>query len=212
MMKKKHNNMVCSPLQAERYLLNRMTANEEDRFQQHLEHCSICREYLKRVRTLSALIGDEDSSSLEEAESGPALRRRLRTSSAIAIAASLALLLVFSLYWVAGEYPANGLTSHIPFIREMSRANGGNVGLQVLFPDRDTVTFIISEKPLVLKWNMAAGYKLTLRSGGKKILQAKGFSDHYSFDREDLLRYRRIDWTLDVGGFARKEGHIILKE
>ena len=211
-MTKRDNNMVCSPLQAERYLLNRMTTNEEDMFQQHLEHCGGCRDYLAQVRMLSAIIGGEDSTALAEEESETALRRRLKMPAVLTMAAALALLVVFSLYWVADEYPGNRLTSHIPFIREMSRANGGEAGLKVLFPDRDTVTFVISEKPLILKWNMTVNYKLILRSDGKTILQVKGVGDYYSLDREELLRYRRIDWTLDVGGFARKKGHIILEE
>lgn len=204
---------MCSTAQADRYLLNRMSAEEEDSFQEHLEQCASCSDYLKRVRTLSSLISGEEATAYEEEfEAATQLRRRLKLRTQLSVAAAIALLLSVSLYWLAGEYPGNGLTSHIPFISEMSRARGADADLQVLFPDKDTLTFIISEKPLVLKWNKAVNYKLTLRSNGKMVMQIRAFGDHYSPGREELARHRHLDWTLEGSSFARKEGHILLKK
>ncbi|MDR0845297.1 MAG: DUF3379 domain-containing protein [Tannerella sp.] len=99
--------------EAERYLLNRMSPDEETAFQTHLEACETCRACLKELRNLSII--------LIEKEETTAVRRQL--SPWMAAAACILLVVGFSFFW--GNYNTRTGQSgepHDVFINQQQRA------------------------------------------------------------------------------------------
>jgi len=58
-MSNNFNNTICSRTSVERYLLNKMTPDEETLFQNHLDSCNDCTDYLNIIRNVAGIGKDE---------------------------------------------------------------------------------------------------------------------------------------------------------
>lgn len=81
---------ICSRSAVERYALNMMDRQQECLFQEHLDSCAECREYLSRIRVVSEIVREQEA----------AAKRPLRHLYAwTAVAACIATVVVLSFYF-----------------------------------------------------------------------------------------------------------------
>ncbi|MDR1919943.1 MAG: zf-HC2 domain-containing protein [Tannerellaceae bacterium] len=195
---KESKSIDCSRIQTERYLLNRLSAEEETRFQEHLETCQDCRRYVDSVRTLSALMGGDELHYATHQRAEPRKTARLLSLwPYISVAASVLLLVGISFYWVyrTDEY---GTTSHETSINELSKGDLEEAPFQLLFPDKDTLSISTVKAPLIFKWNKAVDYRLILRAGNQTLVEVESSGDSYTLEVEKLGNWPAIDWVLYV--------------
>lgn len=97
MEQKKH---TCSRVEVERYLLNKMSFDDETLFQEHLVTCRECRLYLQAIRNLSGFAGEGDLQNITSPEKKKDLKTGKRIYYWVSVAAGILLVFGLSFYFL----------------------------------------------------------------------------------------------------------------
>lgn len=97
-MEQKNN--ICSRSEVERYLLNKMSADEETLFQQHLTTCQECNAYLQTLRNLAGFVGSDNMQQIDFGEEKEKRSNRRSIYYWISTAASILLIFGISFYFL----------------------------------------------------------------------------------------------------------------
>jgi hypothetical protein len=196
-MKLKNNS--CSRADAERYLLNRMTNDEETSFQQHLETCEACRSCLRQVRSLSqAFLADNDRQTAVfrlRPFKRPPVRYLFRAAAAgILLAGGLS---VFLSRRNAGNGDAYDLQ-----IEHQHRATVAyaDTSFQLLSPPYPVCTLDVRTTPLLFWWNRETAYLLRITSGGRTAVAVDSVGDRYMPEPVAVVAYDSLEWMLEADG------------
>ena len=182
----------CNREQVGRYLLNRMTAEEETRFQQHLAGCKSCRQYMGQIRSLASLLKEEELGGLS-------LCRNERTNNIkrywISIAASLLLLVGLSVFWfvrrTSGEvYPTS--------VMYKNRATYEQTDNQVVSPNQKTVQ-VKGYQDVCFRWDTEATFHLKIKDGVTVLFEIAGKGSEYVLPVKNYSAYPSLHWDLTVG-------------
>lgn len=186
---------ICSKQQVERYLLNQLSEEEETLFQQHLTHCEMCRSYITEIRALASIVGEKEFYQHKESGRSLSVWMRRYLKYGVSVAACLVILIGLSVYRHLKPsdkdilYPTN--------IEYQMRASGGNAGVKLIFPDRDSI-HIDSNKPIVFKWDSSASFHLKVNFKDSTLFEMKGNGSEYSLPITTFTPYPYIHWTLTV--------------
>jgi hypothetical protein len=188
---------ACDPERAGRYLLNRMRAEEETLFQEHLERCASCRAYVDAVRRLSAVVSDAEPACTVRPS---AVRRKaagLRLRTLASLAACFLLLGGLAVYF-AGE-GGGEMSGHRTSVHRRTVGDRDSVEVEMLFP-RGKHTLMRSGETPVFRWNREAAYELTLRSRGRRVAHLRGEGSVCRPEAVRLRGLRELEWSLRLDG------------
>jgi hypothetical protein len=189
-----HN--FCSPLQTERYLLNRMTEEEETLFQQHLDTCETCRSYLKRVRDLSQAFREDDRPQTTLSRLRPLKRPPVRYFFRAA-AAGVLLVVGLSVFLSRRGQEYDG--AHDLQIEHQHRAAVDYAdALEVSSPAQPVCTLDVRTTPLIFRWNRVTDYRLRITSGNRLVFTLDSVGDRYAPEPAAIAPYDSLEWTLEA--------------
>jgi len=190
----------CSQAQAGKYLLNKMTPDEETLFQSHLEACKTCQAYVNTVRRLSCLISDEEPAYLQTAAATKQQNaQKIRLWSIASIAASVLVILGISYAVFTNRESESGVLAHETFIEQRTTADRMEIAVEMLFPDKEIVT-MDADRPLVFKWNKETDYKLVVKHDNQLVLETEGFGELYELATKSMEGFTELDWVLTAEG------------
>jgi len=191
---------ICSHTSVERYLLNKMTTDEETEFQKHLFICSKCSEQLNVIRDLSVFISDELPVS-----AGKNVQKK---------AASI-LSLSTNMRWImlaACLLPLFGIILHkslhqsgTPHDTHMMHQNKASVeyadtSWELLSPSIPLCTVNPNEDEIVFRWNREGAFHLQLEADGKTVAEIDSTGTDCTIDPFLAVHYKYLDWTLTIEG------------
>ena len=196
---KKQTSEHGSQVQTERYLLNKMSPDEETLFQIHLEECEDCRSYVNTVRRLSCLIADEELGYTDMfAEKKEAkVQKKLRFRSIISIAACIVLITGISIFLRDTLKDGYGGSIHETHINRQSKTDKVEMAIEMLFPDKEEVS-LQAGQPLEFKWNKVTAYQLIVRHGDRTIVETGGFGEYYLLSAKKMKGLSVLDWVLVI--------------
>jgi hypothetical protein len=202
------NDTICSRAGVERYLLNRMSPEEETLFQEHLRTCRACNAYLSAARSLAGLVSEEPLQQLTaprkpaSAFTVPLLLRW------VSVAACL--LLVGGLTFYLSRRPVG--EPHDTYMQQQNRASVeyADTSWVLLSPEQLISTIHpATDEPIVFRWNKESAYQIRLESEGQPVLAVDSFGVAYTLPAQAAL-YESLDWTLTIEGKALK-GRIFIQ-
>jgi hypothetical protein len=197
-MNRKNNS--CTRVDAERYLLNQMTDDEETLFQQHLDTCETCRSCLRQVRSLAqALLGDDDRRTAVfrlRPFKRPPLRYLFRAAAvgALLVAGGLS---VFLSKRNAGSDGAHDLRIEH---RRRAAIEYADASLELLSPPYPVCTLDVRATPLLFRWNRATAYRLRITSGGRTVIAVDSVGDCYTPEPAAVAACDSLLWMLETEG------------
>lgn len=185
---------ICNKIQVERYLLNRMTEEEEFLFQKHLTNCESCRRYITKIRKLASVVGEEGfyvntGTSKEKTFHIRHLRFWMST------AACILLLVGISTFWYNKQHNENIL--YPTTIEHRNRATNSKVEVKLLYPNKDTIR-IIRGKSLLFKWEPESSFHLKIKNRNKIILDEKGYGQEYSIPIKTFTLNSIFTWNITI--------------
>ena len=189
----------CSQVRAERYLLNRMSHEEETLFQIHLETCQACRSYIDSIRNLSNLILDDESVSPEiSIRKTPEKGKKIKLWSFISIAACILVVIGFS-YSVFNNWDGrSGISTHTVYLDHQTKGDKAEMNIEMIFPQKEAV-LLNTGTPLIFRWDMETNYRLVVLQGNQTLVENKGYGDHFSMPSVIKLEDPTVlDWVLTV--------------
>ena len=176
---KKEISEYCSKAQAERYLLNKMSPDEETLFQMHLESCRDCRKYVDSIRNLSYLLSDETPVFMGTfSKKNPETKKRIRLWSYVSIAACILMIIGVSHSIFKYRNGGFGNSTHITHIDYQSKADKADMKLKMVSPKKE-IMLLYPGIPIVFKWNMVTYYKLVVLQADQTLVETIGFGDSY---------------------------------
>jgi len=185
-----------SRAQAEQYLLNKMSLDQETHFQEHLETCDTCKAYISAIRKLSCLVANEELSYIQTpAQRVTIQRQKMRLYTYLSIAACVMLVSGVSLYFYTNKENRYGSSTHKIHINQQIKADHAEMTIEMLFPDEEII-WLSPDTPLQFKWNKEAQYKLIIRHNGHTIIETEGCGDLYTPESEKIKGYTVLDWVL----------------
>ena len=206
-MNKYVDNTVCSRASVERYLLNRMTTDEETLFQEHLLVCDTCKGYLNILRNVAGISNDELTESeaiIREMPKPESMNEKKKRTTALSVnmrwvllAACLIPICLIMLYQFLRE-------QGVPHDTHIMRQNKASVEyadtLTLFFPAQPDCIVNPSKAEIVFRWNRESDYRLLLETAGKTVATIDSVGISYTVDTSLALRYEQLDWTLVVAG------------
>lgn len=184
---------ICNKTQVERYLLNRMTEEEEILFQKHLIDCESCRNYLSKIRKLAAIVGKDELyiNTIHKNKSVdiPYLKYWIST------AACILLLTGISTLWYKKQQNENIL--YPTSIEHKIRSTNDKVEVKLLYPDKDTIK-LYSGDYLLFKWEPQCSFHLKIIYKNKLILDEKGYGQNYSVPIKLLTSDSEFIWNMTI--------------
>jgi len=194
----KQDSKYCSKINTEKYLLNKMSSEEETIFQMHLEECIGCRTYLNLIRNLSCVIAEEE---LVYAKiSGAKTKIKVKTVplwSFFSIAASIIIIIGITFTIFNKRESQFGITTHDTYINTIYKADKSTTVEEMLFPDKEEIT-LNSSKPLEFRWKRETNYELKVFEGRKTVLDVTGFGDHFFPLIVEKDKSFMLDWLIKI--------------
>ncbi|MDH6341577.1 hypothetical protein M2480_000966 [Parabacteroides sp. PFB2-12] len=194
--------------QAERYLLNKLSWEDETAFQLHLKECEACRSYIQTIRRFAQSINDKELDLPIVPPARKTIGRRLNLSRWISIAASILLVAGFSLYYYSHQQSLSGENNseHELLINEQHRAKKEYIGdsVELIFPNESICTIDLQEDPLLFKWAEDAYFELQLTHENKILLEMQDYGKEYAPNSEKIKPYSWVDWVLLLNGQEKK--------
>jgi len=216
------DNTICSRTSVERYLLNRMTTDEETLFQEHLPTCNSCSGYLKVLRNVAGIDSDESlhaEDTPQEMLKPPVVTHEKKqarilplsvTWRRIILAACLIPICLITLYCFLHE---PGI-AHDPHINHQHKASvdytdtftltEGTVNsmdtLYLLFPTQPVCTVNPTKEDIIFRWNRECDYQLRLETDGKTVATIDSMGMTITIDSSLVVKYNQLEWTLILGG------------
>jgi len=191
---------ICSRTSVERYLLNKMTTDEETEFQKHLCICSKCSEQLNVIRNLSLFISDElpvSESIFVQKKVAPifSLSSNMRW---IMLAACL--LPLFGIILHKSLHQSG--TPHDTHIMHENKATVeyADTSWELLSPSIPLCTVNPAEEEIVFRWNKEGAFHLQLVADGKTVAEIDSTGTDCTIDSFLAVRYKYLDWTLTIEG------------
>lgn len=186
--------IICNKTQVERYLLNRMTEEEEILFQKHLINCETCRNYLSKIRRLAAIVGQDGlyiNTKIHNNKSvhAPYLKYWISTAACILLVTGISTL------WYKKQQNEN--TLYPTSIEHKIRSTNDKVEVKLFYPDKDTIR-LYEEESLLFKWKPQCSFHLKIIYKDKLILDEKGYGQNYSVPIKLLTSDSELIWNMTI--------------
>ena len=225
-MNNNFDHTFCSRTSVERYLLNRMSTDEETLFQEHLYTCDACRVYLSSLRNLAGMSNDEATNPAIMTVKMPkpaAETREKKQTKVFPLSVTMRWMLA-----AACLIPVGGILlysflrepgiAHNTQIMHQNRASveyadtsGSNLSLSgdtiivhdslyLFSPDQPSCIIDPTEEEIVFRWNRESGYQLLLEVDGKTIANIDSVGTACTVDSALAIKYEHLDWTLTIEG------------
>lgn len=186
------NQKACSKKRVERYLLNQMTLDEETCFQKHLMQCELCRAYVSEIRMIASIVGNEDLTFC-----APQNKRKMIQiwKRGFSVVACLILLVGISTFWIKKYQTKERIYS--TSIEYNNRASADEVGINLLFPIKDTISQKRNQ-PVLFRWTPSSAFHLQIFHEGINLLEIEGNGTDYILSPTIFISYPSITWNLVI--------------
>ena len=182
----------CSKKQVERYLLNQMTLEEETLFQNHLMRCEFCTTYLSEIRMIASIVGNEELTFCFPQKKRKMMRIWMR---GWVVAACLILLVGISTFWIKRNQSKGQIYS--TYIEYNNRASADEVGINLLFPIKDTI-YQKRNQPILFRWNRSSPFHLRISYERIDLLEIDGDGADCTLSPMRFISYPSITWSLVI--------------
>ena len=205
-------NKPCSRTDAERYLLNQMTGDEETLFQEHLGTCETCRSCLEQIRSLSQIFLKDDDRQhpffkLRRSKKPSARYLGYRAAAAVILLAGG--LAVFLSRRNAGQDGAHHLQIEY---RHKATVEYADTTLEWLSPPYPLCTLNVRSAPLLFRWNRITAYRLRITSGDRTVIAVDSIGDCYTPDPAAVEACDSMLWTLETEELTRTGKIVIVND
>ena len=199
----------CDKKQAEAYLLNRLSPEEETLFQMHLATCESCRGYVQKVRTLATVLkaDEEDEESVKE-EKEKKGRKIPFGRYWLSVAACVLILVGISTLWHTTRQ-AEGMKYAVS-VEENRRASQAKIPVRLLQPEQK-MSLSGTEHVVQFEWNISCPYHLKVSYNETVLFETEGNGSEYALSTNMWTSYPHVNWKLTVDGEVYY-GKIILKK
>ena len=219
-MNNNFDHTICSLTSVERYLLNKMSTDEETLFQEHLHTCSACGAYLSSIRNLAGIKN-------EKSLSPTAMRLKKRQVPLIFLstnllrvmaAACLLPVCVILLYKYLREpgipsdtqiiYQNKASVAYVDtscFSRSLSDKQANRLDTLFLLSPTQPVSIVYpAEEEIVFRWHGESSFQLKLEANGKIVAYIDSVGTNCTIDSSLAACHEYLDWTLAIEGKKRK--------
>jgi len=209
------DNTNCSRTSVERYLLNKMTFDEETAFQKHLHTCDACKACLDAIRNVALLVSDEplpiaSAERKENRRHSPIFNLQLSSFNYRFVSAAACVLLMIG----AGTYlwmrNSEGMP-HDTHIMHQHRAavEYADTAWTLLSPESPVSVVNPHEEPVVFRWDRESAFRLQLEADGKTVVDIDSTGTSCTLDTGVIAHYEQLDWTLTIAEKQHK-GRLII--
>lgn len=208
-MSNNFDNTICSRTSVERYLLNKMTPDEETLFQNHLDTCNDCRDYLDIIRNVAGICKDEMPDmavNIPKIPKSKVITPIKKLSAAIHLPVSmrwvmLAACLIPVCVIIFNRFFREPGIPHSTHIMHQNRATVEYAdSISLFFPIQPICTVHPAREEIVFRWNIESDYRIQLESDGKTVVTITGTGMTCKIDSLQIILYEQLDWTLVLQG------------